>query len=360
MIDGIPVIDAVVHAYNWAPENYANRYGAILTQQVYHATHAGAAPGYRLPMDSWVHDWSVEEVSNVSFLESDADIAVHHALKIGAFKDGSCSLEKALEAKQRWPDRTVVYAGVDPMDGERALEDLERQVELLDPAGVKLYPNTFVADEVKGWRMDDPEVAFPVFERAQQLGLKVVAIHKAVPMGPVPMDHYKVDDIDRAAIAFPGLNFEIVHGGAAFVEETAWQLARFENVWVNLEITTAMLVHAPKQFHDAMFNLMRIGQEHALRRIMWGTGAIAIHPRPALESFVREFRFDDDLVERGGINQLTEADKRRILAGNYAEMVGLDLESRLAAIGNDEFAKRRGADGPADPYSTTAAAGRAE
>ena len=131
MIDGIPVIDAVVHAYNWAPENYANRYGAILTQQVYHATHAGAAPGYRLPMDAWIHDWSVEEVSNVSFLESDADIAVHHALKIGAFKDGSCSLEKALEAKQRWPDRTVVYAGVDPLAGERALEDLERHIRLV-------------------------------------------------------------------------------------------------------------------------------------------------------------------------------------------------------------------------------------
>jgi hypothetical protein len=360
MIDGIPVIDAVVHAYNWAPENYANRYGAILAQQVYHATHAAAAPGYRLPQDTWIRDWSVEEISNVSFVESDTDIAVHHALQIGAYKDGSCSLEKALEAKQRWPHRTVVYAGVDPLTGKLALDELDRQVELLNPVGVKLYPNTFIADQVHGWRMDDPEVAFPVFERAQKLGLKVVAIHKAVPMGPVPMDVYKVDDIDRAAIAFPDLNFEIVHGGSAFVEETAWQLARFQNVWVNLEITSAMLIHAPGQFHDAMFNLMRVGQEHALRRIMWGTGCMAIHPRPALERFVREFGFNDDTVERGGIRQITEADKRRILAGNYAEMVGLDLGSRLAGIRNDEFAKRRGAGAPADPYSTTASAGRAE
>jgi hypothetical protein len=87
---------------------------------------------------------------------------------------------------------------------------------------------------------------------------------------------------------------------------------------------------------------------------------MAIHPRPALERFVREFRFDDDTVERGGVRQITEADKRRILAGNYAEMVGLDLEPRLAAIRNDEFAKRRGTGAPADPYSTTASAGRAE
>jgi hypothetical protein len=87
---------------------------------------------------------------------------------------------------------------------------------------------------------------------------------------------------------------------------------------------------------------------------------MAIHPRPALERFVREFRFNDDTVTLGGVRQITDADKHRILADNYAEMVGLDLGSRLAAIGNDEFAKRRGTGAPAAPYSTTASAGRAE
>lgn len=100
--------------------------------------------------------------------------------------------------------------------------------------------------------MDDPEIAFPVFERARQLGIKVVAVHKALPLGPVPMEHYKVDDIDRAAIAFPGLNFEIVHGGMAFLEETAWQLARFQNVYVNLEITSALLRTRPLAFAQAL------------------------------------------------------------------------------------------------------------
>jgi len=137
MIDGFPVIDAVVHAYNWAPDNYANRYGAILAQQVYHATHAAAAPGYRLPQDTWIRDWSVEEISNVSFVESYADIAVHHALQIGAYKDGSCSFAKALEAKQRWPNRTVAYAGVDPLDGKRALDELESSHRKAPPGGAR-------------------------------------------------------------------------------------------------------------------------------------------------------------------------------------------------------------------------------
>jgi hypothetical protein len=45
-------------------------------------------------------------------------------------------------------------------------------------------------------------------------------------------------DIDAAAAAFPALQFEVVHGGFAFIEETAFQLARFANVWVNLETTS--------------------------------------------------------------------------------------------------------------------------
>lgn len=38
--------------------------------------------------------------------------------------------------------------------------------------------------------MDDPEVAFPVFERARQLGIKVIAVHKALPLGPVELRQF--------------------------------------------------------------------------------------------------------------------------------------------------------------------------
>jgi predicted TIM-barrel fold metal-dependent hydrolase len=186
--------------------------------------------------------------------------------------------------------------------------------------------------------MDDPEVAFPVFERAQKLGLKVVAIHKAVPLGPVPMDTYRVDDIDRAAIAFPGLNFEIVHGGMAFLEETAWQLARFSNVFVNLEVTSAYVAIRPKVFDRALSTLMSIGGAAMLNRLVWGTGAIAFHPQPLLESFVRRFELSTETLECTGTAQLTAGDKRKILFDNFAAMSGIDVSAMLAATAHDEFA----------------------
>lgn len=152
-------------------------------------------------------------------------------------------------------------------------------------------------------------------------------------------------------MAFPGLNFEIVHGGMAFLEETAWQLARFDNVYVNLEITSALAASRPAAFLHAMAALIGPGGQHAIERILWGTGAMAFHPQPLLETFVREFAFPEALIEGAGLAQLDLPAKRAILFDNYGRMTGLDLEGRLAATRDDEFARRR-PNGPLAPFST--------
>ncbi|CAH2404134.1 amidohydrolase family protein [Mesorhizobium escarrei] len=351
MIDGLPVIDAVIHAYNMDASNFANRFAKPLADLVYQSVIATARPGYAPTEAQFYRDWSIEETVDQVFVESDTDLAVYHALPIYSFKDGLCSFDKAVEAQQRWPDRMITYCGVDPLTGKAALDELERQVEILKPVGLKLYPNSWVGQEIRGWKMDDPEVAFPLFERAQALGIKVVAIHKALPLGPVPLEHYRVDDIDRACMAFPDLNFEVIHGGIAFAEETAWQLARFPNVYVNLEITCALAASRPAAFLQTMASLIGPGGSGAIDRLVWGTGAMAFHPQPLLETFVRDFAFPQELVDGAGLPQIDREAKRKILFDNYARMTGLDLKPRLNAIESDDFARRR-ANGPAAPFST--------
>jgi predicted TIM-barrel fold metal-dependent hydrolase len=355
VIDGIPVIDAVVHPYNLAEENFRTAHARPITDIVSGGNRAVAPAGYRLPQDAYERNWSIEEVATMSFVESYADLAAYHVVPIRAYHDGICSVEKGLEAQERWSDRFLFYVGVDPLEGPKAIEDLERQVELFDQvAGLKLYPNSWLGQEVKGWLMDDPEVAFPLFERARQLGIRTIAIHKAIPLGPVELLHYRVDDIDRAAMAFPDLNFEIMHGGMAFLEETAWQLARFRNVWVNLETTATMLSNRPGAFERAMAALVAHGGPRALSQIIWGTGCMVSHPRPHLEKFVREFTFSPETIERFGLPEFTPQRKRAILAENYARLHQLDLGERLSRIKGDEFDLRR-LDGhePAPGYSTT-------
>lgn len=358
MIEDIPVIDAVVHAYNIDPSNFANKWGRPSAELVTGASYLASKPGYRLPAQEYMRNWGMHEVASMVFAESDTDLAVHHVLPVGAFKDGMCSVEKTQEAISRWPDRFIVYAGVDPMGGVQAIDEFDRQFELLgNPPGLKLYPNSWREEEVLGWKMDDPEIAFPLFEHARKRGVKVIAVHKAVPLGPYPLETYRVDDIDRAAITFPELQFEVVHGGSAFLEETAWQLARFPNVFVNLEITGAMAYSKPKAFQYAMAGLLQVSPQ-AAQKIVWGTGAMAFHPRPLLEGFW-DFQFDQDVMDQYGLPQFTREMKAGVLSGNYARILGIDLPDRMARIAGDQFSTTK-QDELAAPYSTTRSAGHGE
>ncbi len=357
MLEDVFVIDGVAHSYDYRDSNNAaGRYSESVTDLIFGAHTALSPAGYRVPREHYIRDWSVEETANMLFVESDYDLACHHVLELNAYKDGGSGLAKAREAKERWPDRFIVYAGVDPLKGQAALDELERQVEELDPVGLKLYPNSWGADGVSGWHMDDPEVAFPLFDKAQQLGLKAVAIHKAVPLGPVPMKHYRVDDIDAAADAFPDLAFEIVHGGMAFVEETAWQLARYPNVYVNLEVTASLTVAKPALFTQALAGLIGPSGAAGIDRLIWGTGASVWHPDPPLQWFWNSFEFSEEMVEGLALPQIDKAAKRKILGENYARLIGLDIEAARQRIAGDEFAQRR-AEGKAAPYSMTRCAG---
>lgn len=351
MIGDAFVLDAVTHAYNLDPSNYrAGRYAASLSQLIW-GLHSGlSGDTHRVAEEKrFLKNWSVQELAHLLFVESGVDLAVHHVLPLQTlYTDGLCSYEKTLEIKKRYPDRFLVYAGVDPLRGTAALEELEQQAEALKPSGLKLYPAAWLGDSFRhtGWRMDDPSIAFPLFKRARKLGIKNIAVHKGLPMGSVPLEPYKVDDIGGAADAFPDLNFEIVHGGMAFLDETGMQLSLFPNVYVNLEVTGALIVKRERWFAESLAALLKWAGP---AKIMWGSGTVFCHPQPALHKFWHDFQLPDDLVSVAGM-QVTPEVKRMILGENYARYAGVDIAAVKARIAHDAFSQAR-ARGDATPYS---------
>src|SRR5262249_331881 len=160
-----------------------------------------------------------------------------HTLRLDSyFKDGLCARRKTVEAVRRWPQRFVGYVGVDPTLGlDICLRELDEQLdELPEAVGLKLYPAQ--VDPFRTSRMDEEPLASPLFARAPARALKTGAVHKASPPGPVPLNPSRIEDVDTAADAFPDLAFEIVHAGVAFTEETCQALARYPNVYANLEV----------------------------------------------------------------------------------------------------------------------------
>jgi predicted TIM-barrel fold metal-dependent hydrolase len=348
MIDNVFVFDATVHSFNLDESNVQdNRWGRSLWRAFleWHEIYSPAQA--RLPAELYMRNWTPESLTEVLFLESDTDMGGTHNLRLDSwFKDGLVSLDDVVELRERWPNRFVTYLGVDPTVGPSCLDDLRRQKELLpDAVGLKLYPAQ--VEPYRTFRADDPELALPLFELAGELGIRTIAFHKSLAVVDVPTAPYLVGDIEGAAMRFPSLNFEIVHAGAAFVEETARVIGRFENVFANLEITSLLAVTRPRLFDEAMASMLHWGGPE---KIVYSTGAMEFHPQPILEA-VWNYQLSEHAMDRYALEPLTRIEKAQILGGNYARLIGLDLAEAWERIKDDEFSVRRAADGLSAPYS---------
>jgi uncharacterized protein len=263
------------------------------------------------------------------------------------FEDGLCSRAKTVEAVRRWPQRFVGYVGVDPTRGlDVCLRELDEQMdELPEAVGLKLYPAQ--VDPLRSFRMDDPKVALPLFARAQGHGIRTVAVHKASPLGPVPMNPYRVDDIDIAADAFPELAFEVVHAGLAFAEETASALARFPNVYANLEVTSALALVKPALFDMLIAQFVAFG---GVEKLIFADGNMVFHSQPILERLAN-YELNPMALDYYSIPQLTDDDRAMILGGNYAQILGIDIDQAKRRIADDEFSQERAQTGIQPLYS---------
>jgi predicted TIM-barrel fold metal-dependent hydrolase len=355
MIDNFFVIDAVTHAYNQTPENFAEPVFAKAMVEMSYALGADAPDQrYAMNREQYLVDWQVDGVANLLFGESLTDVAVMHPLLFASFKDGYGSLAKTAEALEKYPNRFIgAYAFVDPLRDD-AKGMLTEQAAMWKPLGMKLYPTSWNGDKFINWRMDDPKLAYPLYEACQKLGIDTVAVHKAVPIGPFAVgDAFNPTDIEAAATDFPDLKFEIVHGGLAFMEETAWMLARFENIFVNMEIQNILIERRPQAFAEVLLGLCRVGGTDMLSRMFWGSGGTLCHPQPALDAFAK-FEFPEDLLNRAGMfrpmKQITAQDKQNMLAGTFARLHNLDLDKLKSGIVGDQFWREPGTR-PSDPLT---------
>ncbi|MEM1102530.1 MAG: amidohydrolase family protein [Pseudomonadota bacterium] len=354
--DDVFVIDPVIHAFNLSRENIASRFGEQLYGMSY-GLHANFSPPHAtIEKEIYLTDMPIDVLIDTIFLETQTDLAATHTLTLHSwFKDGFCSRAKTERALEIAPQRVLAYLGVDPTEElEAVIADLESQHAAAPSAvGLKLYPHQ--VDPYRRWRADDEKV-LRLIEHALSLGIKTTGIHKALPNGSVPLESYRIEDMEIAADAFPQMNFEIIHSGMAFVEETAFAISRFPNVYANLETTTALLYAAPGRFADILAQFLFWGGPE---KIIYSSGCTVVHPQHLLSLFW-DMTFDDAVMKRSGVGQLTPEIKRAILGQNYARMLGLNLEELRGGFAGDVYERRRGDEGLAAPWSSWRASGNGQ
>ena len=89
----------------------------------------------------------------------------------------------------------------------------------------------------KSWRCDDEKLAYPLYERARELGIKVLQFHKGNPFGTENIEQLRPNDLQCAARDFPDLTFVIHHLAMPYFDECVNIAARFPNIYLALSAT---------------------------------------------------------------------------------------------------------------------------
>jgi predicted TIM-barrel fold metal-dependent hydrolase len=322
--DDVLVFDCVAHPFNFDPSNALGKAGELFNNHLY-AFHQVLTPESepKLSEEEFLKEWGTDEISRMVFEESDTDMLVAMPLPLtDLFHDGLSSWERCVELTQENPDRTVFWGTVNPLEGKKALDLIEVQVKEYGAKAFKFYNVRYDYGEPFPWRMDDPKVAFPIYEKAMELGINLIGVHKGVPLGPQPIEATQTWDMDGAAANFPDINFVIFHVGLPFIDETCWQLVRYPNLYASIAATINFVVRSPRQFAEWIGKLMFWCGED---KIIYGSETPIWHPKWALDAFWN-FEIPEDLVEGYGYPQLTEGAKRKILGENLLRLQGMDLE----------------------------------
>lgn len=161
------------------------------------------------------------------------------------------------------PERFIGFASVNPMyqGPAAAVDELERAVVGLGLTGVKLYPM------YQHWAANDRDVAFPIYEKAQELGIPVM-IHQA---GSTRIDAKLelgrpaiLDDIGRT---FRDLRLIIAHCGLPWVDEALFLLTKHPNFYTELSYLIASVTR-----RDLFLLLSRIEPMFVpLEKVFFGT-----------------------------------------------------------------------------------------
>jgi hypothetical protein len=246
--------------------------------------------------------------------------------------------------------------------GKGNLAYIQEQIDQNEPDSWKGYniSNAAKVDDdpnslLRQWRHDDEEVAYPTFEliqknyerlKATKPGLRNICVHKGLAPGPPDPLRGHPGDMPKAARDWPGLNFITYHsciqpgffmidaleevrsgkmrGGVpdiSWTTEYAQLVAPFSNVYAEIGTTWAStIVTFPTVAAHIIGQLMKfMGPD----RILFGSDSVWYGaPQWQIEAFWR-FQIPEELRERYGYPELTEADKRKILGLNSARLYGV-------------------------------------
>jgi predicted TIM-barrel fold metal-dependent hydrolase len=328
MIDDIFVFDNVIHVYDMSDENMRTDESTAVhgRTQMVGLGEATRWPGYDGIELS--RRWAPEDLYDMVFVQAPTDMAMAQVVPIyDWYKDFFAPVHAQHAMAQKYPDRVLFCGGTDPLYKglDDALDQIDYQVKELGACSMKFY-NGHIRDS---WRCDDEKIAYPMYQRCQDLGVKTLQFHKGLPFGMQNVELLAPNDLQRAARDFPDLNFIIHHLALPYFEESVNIASRFPNVYLALSGQIDYFVIAPRRVQDWIGRLL---MEVGVEKLLWGSeAALAGGPAPYLKAFM-EMEIPEDMRTGYGYPQITLDDKRKILGQNFARLMDIDIEAKTREL----------------------------
>jgi hypothetical protein len=230
------------------------------------------------------------------------------------------------------PERAVYGGGVEPFGlgvGRPyglnwCLESIEYQIRELGAKSIKFYP--------LAWKCDDEKLAYPMYEKARSLGVKVFQFHKNLPLFVEDVEMERPNDLQAPAKDFPDCQFALHHPMTLYFDETVNIVARFPNVHLMCTPTIQYLLFKPRLAYHQLGTLL---QQAGPEKLMWGSEGLQVgNPTKFVEAFAN-MELPAELCDGYGYPQITKRDKENILGLNFARMLGIDMDAKqqeLAAL----------------------------
>lgn len=210
---------------------------------------------------------------------------------------------------RKYPDSFIGFSSVNPAyDGpEEAVDELERAITELGLSGVKLYPS------YQHWSVEDSEVAFPVFAKAEELGIPVlVHLGGSTIIDTTMSPPAKLDIVGRT---FRDLKVIIGHGGMPWGREALFMLMKHPNFYTELSWWASCLTR------EDLYRYLRSCKPFfvPLAKILFGTD----YPGYSAVELREKFLTVNEEAERLGTEPISKEDMDGIMGDNFARVVDL-------------------------------------
>ncbi|MFQ5932881.1 MAG: amidohydrolase family protein [Nitrospiraceae bacterium] len=250
--------------------------------------------------------------------------------------------------------RLLIHGRVNPnQDG-----DLEGMHELAETWGVSAWKcYTQWGPNGRGFFLHDEDTGLRLIEKARELGVRNICVHKGLPFGRRSYEHSLASDVGVVAKMFPDVNFLVYHSGfitgepegpydpnrgegvdelIRSVEENG--VPRNGNVYPELGSTWRFAMRDPNTAAHIVGKLVKhIGENN----VLYGSDCIWYgSPQDQIQAF-RVFQISEEFQDRFGYPKMTPKLRAQIFGLNAAKPYGIDVGEVLKRARNDVVERRR-------------------